>query len=360
MDALTFTGQAQTKEQFIHGQAEGMVGGAVGGVALGIGIPLIGGAAKAVAPEMTQLAADGAKWALNKVVTGAENLIANQSGRRIARETAKDVMQRETGATTREMLAAELRSSVALPTRAATSETAVTLARTRSTTVAEFTVVERTAITTPVRSVADEPVTVVARRETTALLAPSRLRTLEANTVVQRYDPFPIQGTGYFDRIRPVATERTVVYQMLQRDMAYPGSACLPSSCRMVLRKHKIDISVKDLGDAMGVTSEGAYLRRAADVLDGLTMNGRTIQATYEGASSPGALIRGLQQGDDAIVSISRQAPGQAEASSHAVIVEQFDTGLNFVRIRDPYYGVYDVSVREFLERWTRRTLFIR
>ena len=59
-DALTFTGQAQTKDQFLMGQAEGAVGGAVFGVALGAGIPLVGGAAKAVAPEMTQLAADGA------------------------------------------------------------------------------------------------------------------------------------------------------------------------------------------------------------------------------------------------------------------------------------------------------------
>ena len=359
-DALTFTGQAQTKDQFLMGQAEGAVGGAVFGVALGAGIPLVGGAAKAVAPEMTQLAADGAKWALGKVVTGAKNLLTNPTGRRVAQETAGDVLQRQTGASTREMLAAELMSPVALPTRTATSETAVTLARTRSTTIAELTVVERTAITTPIRSVADEPVTVIARRETTALMAPNRLQTLEANTVIQRYDPFPVPGTGYFDRIRPVATDRTVVYQMLQRDMAHPESACLPSSCRMVLRKHEIDVGVKDLGDAMGVTSEGAYLHRAADVLDGLTMNGRTIRATYDGASSPGALVSALRQGDDAIVSIFRQAPGEAEATYHAVIVEQFDTALDFVRIRDPYYGVYDASVREFLERWTRGAIFIR
>jgi len=293
-------------------------------------------------------------------VTGAKNLLTNPTGRRVAQETAGDVLQRQTGASTREMLAAELMSPVALPTRTATSETAVTLARTRSTTIAELTVVERTAITTPVRSVADEPVTVIARRETTALMAPNRLQTLEANTVIQRYDPFPVPGTGYFDRIRPVATDRTVVYQMLQRDMAHPESACLPSSCRMVLRKHEIDIGVKDLGDAMGVTSEGAYLHRAADVLDGLTMNGRTIRATYDGASSPGALVSALRHGDDAIVSIFRQAPGEAEATYHAVIVEQFDTALDFVRIRDPYYGVYDASVREFLERWTRGAIFIR
>ncbi len=357
MDALTFTGRAQTKEQFIHGQAEGMVGGAVGGVALGIGIPLIGGAAKVVAREMTQLAADGASWAASKVASGTQRLISRFQARRMAEEEFVGAVARETGTASREALAAALRAPAGLPTRAASAETTSVLAATRSRTVSETLVIERTAIDAPNRYVPFEPVTAIARREATAIVAPSRMMVVQDTTAVAE---FPVRTTGYFDRIRPVVTEETGVYQMLQRDMAAPDKACVPSSCRVVLRKHGIDIAVKDLGDAMGTSAAGTRLEHAAQVLDGLTFNGRTVQATFEGRSSPGALIQALQQGDDVIVSIARQFPGDAKLSRHAVVVEQFDAARNFVRIRDPDMGVYDVSVREFLERWTRRTLFIR
>jgi ABC-type bacteriocin/lantibiotic exporter with double-glycine peptidase domain len=147
---------------------------------------------------------------------------------------------------------------------------------------------------------------------------------------------------------------------MLQRDMAAPEMACVPSCARMVLRRHRVHISVKDLGDAMGTGVNGTNPLRAAEALDGLTMNGRTFSATFEGASSPGALANALRRGDDVIVGVARQFPGESGMSHHAVIVERFDTGRNFVRIRDPGAGVYEVSVREFLERWTRVGIFIR
>jgi hypothetical protein len=263
----------------------------------------------------------------------------------------------ETGTASREALAAALRAPAGLPTRAASAETTSVLAATRSTTVSETLVVERTAIAAPSKYVPYEPVTAVARREATAIIAPSRMMVVEDTTAVV---PFPVRSVGYFDRIRPVVTDETVVYQMLQRDMVAPQSACVPSTCRMALRKRGMDIAVKDLGDAMGTGVHGTRLENAAQVLDGLTLNGRTLQATFDGASSPGALIQALQQGDDVIVGIARQFPGQNRPSGHAVLVEQFDAARDFVRIRDPWDGVYDVSVREFLERWTRRTLFIR
>jgi RHS repeat-associated protein len=356
MDALTFTGQAQTDEQFKHGQVQGFVHGAIGGAVLGVGIPAIGGVAKAVAPEMTQLVADGASWAVGKVVGGAQRLIRSLPGRRMAQEELYGAMAQETGTASRQSLAAALKAPAGLPTRAATAETTTALAGGRAATVAETLVVERTAIAAPSKYIPYEPVTAVARREVTAVVAPSRMLVRDS-TVVRA---FPRQGGGYFDRARAVASEDTVVFQRLQQDMANPGMACVPSSCRMVLRKRGIDISVRDLGDAMGTNAQGTYLHRAADALDGLTMNGQTIAARFEGASSPAALIKALQQGDDAIVGIARQFPGQTRPSHHAVIVERFDTARDIVRIRDPGTDVYEVTVREFLERWTRTGIFIR
>jgi RHS repeat-associated protein len=360
LDALTFTGQAQTAEQFKHGQEQGFVHGAIGGAVLGVGIPVVGGVARAVAPEMTQLAADGAAWALGKVVGGAQRLITSLPGRRMAQEEVYGAMAQETGAASRESLAAALRAPAGLPTRAATAETTTALTGGRSATVAETLVVERTAIAAPSKYIPYEPVTAVARREASAIVAPSRMMVAEEATVVARLDPFPVRGGGYFDHIRPVTSDRTVVYQMLQRDMAAPEMACVPSCARMVLRRHRVHISVKDLGDAMGTGVNGTNPLRAAEALDGLTMNGRTFSATFEGASSPGALANALRRGDDVIVGVARQFPGESGMSHHAVIVERFDTGRNFVRIRDPGAGVYEVSVREFLERWTRVGIFIR
>ncbi len=359
-DALTLMGKSQTKEEFVMGQGTGAVGGAVFGVAVGVGLPLVGGVAKAVAPEMTQLVSDGASWALGKVVGGAERLITGQAGKRMAQEELLGAMAQETGTASQQSLAAALKAPAGLPTRAATAETTTALTGGRSATVAETLVVERTAIAAPSKYIPYEPVTAVARREVTAIVAPSRMMVTENATVVARMEPFPVQGTGYFDRIRPVATEKTGVYQMLQRDMANPEMACVPSCARMVLRKHRVDIAVNDLGTAMGTGAHGTSPLRAAQALDGLTMNGRTFSAAYERASSPGALVNALRQGDDVIVGVARQFPGKNGMSYHAVIVERFDTGRNFVRIRDPGAGVYDVSVREFLERWSRAAIFVR
>jgi hypothetical protein len=274
----------------------------------------------------------------------------------MAQEELYGAMAQETGTASRQSLAAALKAPAGLPTRAATAETTTALAGGRAATVAETLVVERTAIAAPSKYIPYEPVTAVARREVTAVVAPSRMLVRDS-TVVRS---FPRQGGGYFDRARAVASEDTVVFQRLQQDMANPGMACVPSSCRMVLRKRGIDISVRDLGDAMGTNAQGTYLHRAADALDGLTMNGQTIAARFEGASSPAALIKALQQGDDAIVGIARQFPGQTRPSHHAVIVERFDTARDIVRIRDPGTDVYEVTVREFLERWTRTGMFIR